>query len=232
MCRCKLIQVRCYVASIGKSVTRDFTKPPGLEAWCPSCDDTDDTPESIAFDKHVVKELFEENCSMIKAVMDVDVSNKDEWLSAIPNTHKEMWNKIEELMSFNASLRNRLASKLVASEAKSFWKDVVITAPFMNTTSKKRLKNRIKSMNDVESIKEYLSQRFVVVNVSAKKESITIELVKEECNICFSAPVAKTPTCKTCKVSNMCVACALETIKRFGTCPFCGDPQDGLLKKF
>lgn len=96
----------------------------------------------------------------------------------------------------------------------------------MNSTTKKRLKNRIRVMKDANAIRKYLSERYVVINVSAKKEviNITISLASsdaEECNICFSESVAKTPLCKTCKVSNMCATCELDSIKRFGRCPFC-----------
>ena len=228
MCRNKLIQVRCYVKSIDKSITRDFTKPAGLEAWCPSCSKTTDTPEFIAFDKHVITELFEENCTLIKEIMDIDVANKEEWLANMPTTKRELWNKIEELMAFNASLRNKMASKLISTEKTSYWKDVIITAPFMNNTTKKRLKNRIRAMKDAGAIKAHLSERYVVSNMSARNNviKITISLASvdyaaEECNICFSDSVSATPLCKTCKVSNMCSTCELDSIKRFGRCPFC-----------
>jgi hypothetical protein len=229
MCRNKLIQVRCYVESIDKSITRDFTKPEGLAAWCPSCAKTTDTPEFIAFDKHVVKELFEENCTLIKEIMDIDVANKEEWLANMPTTKRELWNKIEELMAFNANLRNKMASKLISSENTSYWKDVIITAPFMNNSTKKRLKNRIRAMKDASAIRKYLSERYVINNMSAKNRviNITISLASvdhnhnEECNICFSDEVSATPLCKTCKVSNMCATCELDSIKRFGRCPFC-----------
>lgn len=119
MCRNKLIQVRCYIESIGKSITRDFTKPAGLEVWCPNCTKTSDTPEFIAFDKHVVKELFEENCRLIKEIVLIDDDNKAAWLD-MPSTKRELWNKIEELMGLNVSLRNKMASKLISSENTSY----------------------------------------------------------------------------------------------------------------
>lgn len=228
MCNGKVVHIRCYLSSLGKTVERGFKKPPGLESWCPNCDKERNTERSIAFDRYVLEELFNENCGLIKEVMDLDVTNKDEWISKMPSEPDEIWDKMEELLTFNASLRGKLAAKLAAEEQVDRWEAVVITAPFMNGRAKMNLKGRLRLMADPKQIREYLSKRYRVAALSAKKGRLSVTLAlldapaqRAECNICFDAPVCSATACTTCKEPKMCSSCEMDTLNRFGRCPFC-----------
>lgn len=215
---------------------KSFKRPSELKSYCPHCNE-DNVKKTAILNKYVMNQIYDENmtyiheldlCGVIKAFRpiftDDNITNED----FVNDTMKK-------LIIMNINLRKMLAEKMLHENQTIYWENITITAPYLKTSIKNKLKNEIKYMKTVNEIKDYLSfsecgtiSEFVFKK-DKKMISFTLQNKKidkkaeppKECQICYSEFKDYNALCNTCIDQDICEECDKSTKNKYNRCPFC-----------
>ena len=220
---CRKLTIRWHGPS-DRQHKKEYDVPESL-GWCPLCSPMD--PEkNLLWKRHVCKELFKDTCMLLLASKHGKEYPGRKLAHTLPNTVPELEVLYEKLVLTNIKLRKEIQDELVAEEER--WTEVEITAPWMSKGKKKALKKHLESainmLDACKATKEFVGDAAELnIKQDGKTLCITINELSEveECQVCFSAPAARTPACGVCKHAYACSGCEAEAKRVYGHCPFC-----------
>jgi hypothetical protein len=214
---------------------KSFLRPPELTSYCPHCHG-DNVKKVSILNKYVMNQIYDENMTyihelglsrVIKAIKPIFTEDNIKDEDFVNNTMKK-------LIIMNIDLREILAEKMLDDHKTIYWDNIIITAPYLRTSIKNKLKNEIKYMQTINEIKNYLnfSKCGVVTEFVFKKDKkiILFTLLKnkedkketsKECQICYTEFKDYNALCNTCIDQDICEECEKNTKSKYNRCPFC-----------
>ena len=218
---------------------KTFKRPDGVE-YCSKC--VKECPEKkIILKRHVMKDIFEENCSIMKGISNITI-DRDDYISKIFKWDKEeLEGKLEKLIELNIKLKELIYKKLIESEKTVYWDNITIIAPHILHSTKNKLKKRLRCMKGKE-IRSYIERKFgpgSIIKLITNKRCLSFEIIKIvhenpncevgsiesceccECQICFTEYSKRDLFCKTCKNQEICLECESNIRNTFKRCAFC-----------
>ena len=142
----------------------------------------------------------------------------------------EMIDKLKESLKYHIQNGLRYQEEIQYMKDQTvvnmYWKEIHIVCEDIPKSSKNSIKKTLKNVQEKTEIKSILESKGYYVNkltIDRNNRQLFIELSRYEgyCEICFENKKASVSKCQTCKKVNICEACEMKQLMRFGRCAFC-----------
>ena len=245
------------VFTIGnRKLEREFEKPIEVGDWspcrCKQCNEENHPDKMVIMLKSVCRQLYEErldvaarcNCERCQNMLPID-----EWVLNLPDNPSDLHKRALRLMNaivLSHDVLNFIDISDLFSE--EHWKVINIYGSHLSPRVKKRLKKKIQSAKNIETVKDLCKDYGRIGNIvsNTKKKEISVTLFEntvstdiesdteddsEHCMMCYAPKVARISMCQICKYSHMCLSCEEEIKAKFGHCPICNSEYTEIMEE-